>query len=110
MVRRRNLIDKDFSEAQATASVGRLWSLLTPSPRPVVVNLGGVVPGVVYEQGNTSWGAYLADLPGCVAVGDSRADVEAPIVEVIGAYLENLSEAGQPIPQPRSATGLVEVA
>jgi predicted RNase H-like HicB family nuclease len=64
---------------------------------------------VVYEQGDTSWGAYVPDLPGCVAVGDSRAEVEALIAEAIGAYLDDLREAGQPIPEPRSATGLVDV-
>lgn len=40
---------------------------------------------VVYEQGDTSWGAYVPDLPGCVAVGDSGADVEFLIVEAIRA-------------------------
>lgn len=65
---------------------------------------------VVYEQGDTSWGAYVPDLPGCVAVGASRAEVETLIVEAIGAYLEDWREAGRPIPEPRSATGLVEVA
>jgi len=65
---------------------------------------------VVYEQGDTTWGAYVPDLPGCVAVGDSRADVETLIVEAIKAYLDDQREAGQPIPKPRSATGLVEIA
>jgi predicted RNase H-like HicB family nuclease len=45
-----------------------------------------------------------------VAVGVSRAEVEVLIVEAIGAYLDDLREAGEPIPEPRSATGLVEVA
>ena len=39
---------------------------------------------VVYEQGDTSWRAYVPDLPGCVAVGADRAEVEALIVEAIG--------------------------
>jgi len=65
---------------------------------------------LVYEQGDTSWGAYVPDLPGCVAVGDSRVDVETLIVAAIGAYFDDLSEAGQPIPEPRSAAGIAEVA
>lgn len=65
---------------------------------------------VVYEQGDTSWGAYVPDLPGCVAAGDSRAEVEALIIEAIGAYLNDLRGAGRPVAEPRSATGLVEVA
>lgn len=65
---------------------------------------------LVSEQGDTSWGAYVSDLPGCVAVGDSRAEVELLIVEAIRAYVDDLREAGQSIAKPRSATGLVEVA
>jgi predicted RNase H-like HicB family nuclease len=64
---------------------------------------------VVYEQGDSSWGAYAPDLPGCAAVGATRQEVEELIVEAIGAYLDDLREAAQPVPEPRSATGLVEV-
>jgi predicted RNase H-like HicB family nuclease len=64
---------------------------------------------VIYEQGDTSWGAYVPDLPGCTAVGASRGEVEELIVEAIHAYLDDLRENGQPIPPPRSGTGLVEV-
>lgn len=64
----------------------------------------------VYEQGDTSWGAYVPHLPGCVAVGADRAEVETLIVEAIGAYLDDLCDSGQPVPPPRSATGLVDVA
>jgi predicted RNase H-like HicB family nuclease len=65
---------------------------------------------VVYEQGETGWGAYVPDLPGCVAVGATRAEVETLIVDAIGVYLEALRGSGQPVPLPRSATGLVDVA
>lgn len=65
---------------------------------------------VIYEQGDTGWGVYVPDLPGCVAVGESDSEAEELIVEAISAYLDDLREAGQPMPQPRSATGLVEVA
>ena len=65
---------------------------------------------VIYEQGDTSWGAYVPDLPGCTAVAESREEVEKLIVETITAYLDDIREAGQPVPPPRSATGLVEVA
>jgi predicted RNase H-like HicB family nuclease len=65
---------------------------------------------VIYEQGDTSWGAYVPDLLGCTAVAESREEVEKLLVEAITAYLDDIREAGQPVPQPRSATGLVEVA
>ena len=55
---------------------------------------------VVYEHGDTSWGAYVPDLPGCVAVGATRAEVENLIVEAIGAYLNDLRDSGQAVPRP----------
>lgn len=65
---------------------------------------------VIYEEGDTSWGAYVPDLPGCAAVGATREEAEALIVEAIGAYLDDLRESGQPLPPARSAPGLVDVA
>lgn len=65
---------------------------------------------VVYEQGDSSWGAYVPDLPGCAAVGATREEVEGLIAEAVAAYLDDLRESGQPIPPARSATGLVDVA
>jgi predicted RNase H-like HicB family nuclease len=65
---------------------------------------------VVVEQGPTSFGAYVPDLPGCVAVGDSRAEVLTLIHEAIEFHLEGLREDGQPIPPPSSSSEIVEVA
>ena len=64
---------------------------------------------VVYEQRDTSWGASVPDLPRCLPAGADRAEVETLIVEAIGAYLDDLRDNGQPVPPPRSATGLVDV-
>lgn len=65
---------------------------------------------VVSDQGEASWRPYVPDLPGCAAVGATRAEAEALIVEAIGAYLEGLRDSGQPLPAPRSSPGLVDVA
>jgi len=65
---------------------------------------------VVVEEGPTSFGAYAPDLPGCIAVGETRADVLASIHEAIEFHLEGLKEDGQPIPPPSSSSELVEVA
>jgi predicted RNase H-like HicB family nuclease len=64
---------------------------------------------VVYEKGPTSWGAYVPDLPGCAAVGDSREEVRALIKDTIEMHLKAMREDGDPIPEP-SEYGLVEVA
>ena len=57
---------------------------------------------VVIESGPSSYGAYVPDLPGCVAVGKSRAEVEALIREAIEFHIEGLREEGQPLPEPHS--------
>jgi len=65
---------------------------------------------VVVEQGIESFGAYVPDLPGCVAVGDTRDEVLKLIHEAIEFHLEGLREEGQPIPHPSSSSELIEVA
>jgi predicted RNase H-like HicB family nuclease len=64
---------------------------------------------VIFEKGPESWGAYIPDLPGVIAVGDSREEVEALIREAAEAHLEGLREEGLEIPLPASFTGSVEV-
>jgi len=64
---------------------------------------------VVIEQGPTSFGAYVPDLPGCVAVGDTREEVTQLIHEAIEFHLEGLKADGQPIPQSHSTIEIVEV-
>jgi predicted RNase H-like HicB family nuclease len=64
---------------------------------------------VIYEKGNTSWGAYVPDLPGVITVGDSREEVKQLIEEAIGFHLEGLREEGLPIPTPASFAGAIEV-
>ena len=65
---------------------------------------------VVVEKGSTSFGAYVPDLPGCIAVGESREEVLESIQDAIELHLEALRENGEPIPPPSSSSELVEVA
>ena len=64
---------------------------------------------VIYEKGPTSWGASVPDLPGCIAAGDTREEVEGFIREAIEAHLEALRESGIAAPQPAHEVGEVEV-
>ena len=64
---------------------------------------------VIIEQGPSSYGAYVPDLPGCVAVGESRAEVMDLIHEAIEFHLEDMKEEGQSIPLPHSYGELVEI-
>lgn len=64
---------------------------------------------VIVEAGETSFGAYAPDLPGCVAVGETKEEVLALISEAIEFHLEGLQEDGEPIPEPSSSIEYVEV-
>ncbi|MBI4337409.1 MAG: type II toxin-antitoxin system HicB family antitoxin [Chloroflexi bacterium] len=64
---------------------------------------------VVIERGETSWGAHVPDLPGCVAVGETREEVLRLIREVIEFHLDGLRQDGQPVPTPSSEGEFVEV-
>jgi predicted RNase H-like HicB family nuclease len=65
---------------------------------------------VVIEAGETSFGAYVPDLPGCVAVGGSRDEVIELIQEAIEFHIEGLKADGEPVPEPTSSIEFVEVA
>lgn len=64
---------------------------------------------VIVEQGANSFGAYVPDLPGCVAAAETKEEVIELIHEAIEFHLEGLRESGQPIPQPSSSSEYVEV-
>ena len=57
---------------------------------------------VVVEKGDSSWGAHVPDLPGCIATAESRDEVLALIKEAIEFHIEGLREAGEPVPSPQS--------
>jgi len=64
---------------------------------------------VVVEKGRSSYGAHVPDLPGCVAVGESRREVLKLIRDGIRLHLKLLREAGEIIPEPASRGELVRV-
>lgn len=64
---------------------------------------------VVVEKGKTSYGAYVPDLPGCVAVGETRREVLKLIREAIELHIEALREQGDPIPPPTSKSELIKI-
>ena len=64
---------------------------------------------VVIEKGQTSYGAYVPDLPGCVAVGETLEETKQLIKEAIAFHLEGLQEDSSPIPESISICEYVEV-
>ena len=58
-----------------------------------------------------SFSAYAPDLPGCVATGLTRDEVEREMRDAIGFHLEGLREAGEPVPEPSVlAAAYVDIA
>jgi predicted RNase H-like HicB family nuclease len=64
---------------------------------------------VVVERGETSWGAHVPDLPGCVAVGESREEVLRLIREAVEFHIDGLRQDGLPVPGPSSEGEFIEV-
>ncbi len=65
---------------------------------------------VIIEKGPKSYGAYVPDLPGCVAAGDSRDEVMSLIQGAMEFHIEGLKQEGLPVPAPSSAVEFVDVA
>lgn len=64
---------------------------------------------VVVEEGETSFGAHVPDLPGCIAVAETKEAVLKLIQEAIEFHIQGLRDDGQPIPIPSSSIEFVEV-
>lgn len=65
---------------------------------------------IVLEPTATGFSAYSPDLPGCVATGATRPEVEANMREAIALHLEGLREGGEPVPAAQTIATYVEVA
>jgi predicted RNase H-like HicB family nuclease len=61
------------------------------------------------EQTGTGFSAYSPDLPGCVATGGTRAEVEREIAGAIAFHLEGLKAEGIAIPRACSSSSYIEV-
>jgi len=63
---------------------------------------------VVIEKAEGNYSAYVPDLPGCVATGETLESVEGEIREAIRFHLDGLEEDGLPVPAPSSIIEYVE--
>jgi len=68
-----------------------------------------VTYAVVFEKTPHNYSAYVPDLPGCVATGGSREQIERRIREAIALHLEGLRRENEPAPEPSAWIDLVEV-
>jgi predicted RNase H-like HicB family nuclease len=65
---------------------------------------------IVLEPTPTGFSAYSPDLPGCVATGPTRPEVEVNMREAILLHLDGLREDGEPVPPGQTIATYVEVA
>jgi len=64
---------------------------------------------VIVEKSENGFGAYVPDLPGCVAAAETREEVVTLIQEAIEFHIDGLKKSGDPVPKPRSQSELVDV-
>lgn len=63
---------------------------------------------VVYEREGRSYGAYVPDLPGCVAVGSSLPGVKKLIRRAMALHIEDMTKRGYKLPRPSAEVDYVE--
>ena len=64
---------------------------------------------VIYERTEHNWAAYAPDVPGCIATGKTRAEVERNFRDALAFHFEGLRREGLPIPEPVTEAGRVAV-
>jgi len=65
---------------------------------------------IVFEQGLEGWSAYVPDLPGLGAAGETFDEVDGLIREGIGLHIECLRENGEPVPEPKTRVAMSTAA
>ncbi len=65
---------------------------------------------VILEEGQSSYGAFVPDLPGCIAAGETKEEVLSLIKDAIEFHIEGLIENGLEIPKPHCDFAHVEVS
>jgi len=64
---------------------------------------------VIFERAQSNWAAYVPDLPGCMTTGQTLEETRANIREAVEGHLATLRAFGDPVPEPASLAGEVEI-
>ncbi len=64
---------------------------------------------VIVEETETGYSAYYPDVPGCVATGSTREEVERNIREALEFHFEGLREEGYSLPEPKSYSSYIQI-
>jgi predicted RNase H-like HicB family nuclease len=65
---------------------------------------------VLFEHSDTSWSAYVPDLPGCIAAGKTKAETERLIQEAIEFHIEGMRLDGESVPLPTTEVEYVSIS
>ena len=63
---------------------------------------------IVIEKTATGFSAYVPDLPGCIATGSDKHEVESEMIGAIRFHIDGLKEDGLPVPKATSIAEYVE--
>ncbi len=65
---------------------------------------------IILENAGENWAAYVPDLPGCVATGETVEEVGQTIRKVIAMHIQGMVEDGIPVPDATSRVDYVEIS
>lgn len=57
---------------------------------------------VIIEKANRNYSAYSPDLPGCIAMGETRQETEKNMHEAIRMHVQGLMEDKLPVPESQA--------
>jgi predicted RNase H-like HicB family nuclease len=64
---------------------------------------------IVIEKAASNYGAYVPDLPGCIATGATVEETEQLLREAIELHIQGMREDGQAVPEPSSVVEYLEI-
>lgn len=63
---------------------------------------------VIIERAETNYSAYVPDLPGCIATGDTLDQAELNIQEAIAFHIQGMREDHIPVPEPKAVCEYIQ--
>lgn len=63
---------------------------------------------IVIEKAQGNYSAYVPDIPGCVATGETVEETEQNLREAIRFHLDGIREDGLPIPEATTVCDYVD--
>lgn len=65
---------------------------------------------VLFEKTGTAYSAFVPDLPGCIAAGETLEETTELMRKAIKMHLAGMKEDGEPIPEPRTIAEYIVAA